>query len=297
MTGPAGDRGRGDRPGIRSGDWASLAARANVGGWTAAAAATAALILAGAFIAHHALADEGEDKGREEAILIDLAPPSPALLALPPPPPPAPEAEPEKLDQPEPDAAPEQPAAEDTPELAELEEMEPDLSEALPEPVIDPLPLPEPEPKPEPKPDPKPEPKPKPKAKEKAPEKPKAEKPKKKAAQAPAPNAPEAQPAAKASAPLPKGREQDLKAKWGNGIRARVQRRSASSGAGRGTVTVGLTVSRSGQLSKAWVSASSGNAKLDAAAVKAVKSAAPFKAAPEGLTDSSYSFSLPITFD
>ena len=44
------------------------------------------------------------------------------------------------------------------------------------------------------------------------------------------------------------------------------------------------------------IAQSSGQPALDAAALKAVKSAAPFARAPKGLTAASYSFSLPITF-
>jgi protein TonB len=46
----------------------------------------------------------------------------------------------------------------------------------------------------------------------------------------------------------------------------------------------------------AGIAQSSGAAALDAAALKAVKAAAPYPRAPKGLTEASYSFTLPITF-
>jgi protein TonB len=51
-----------------------------------------------------------------------------------------------------------------------------------------------------------------------------------------------------------------------------------------GTVTVRLTVTRSGALADLSIAASSGNAALDEAALKAVRAAGRFPAAPEGLS-------------
>ncbi len=98
---------------------------------------------------------------------------------------------------------------------------------------------------------------------------------------------------------LSKAAAADLKASWGATIRARVERRKSYPAAAEGAtgkVTVRLTVRRDGALSGVTVAKSSGNAALDAAAVRAVKAAATFPAAPDGLTDARYSFTLPMSF-
>ena len=98
---------------------------------------------------------------------------------------------------------------------------------------------------------------------------------------------------------LSQARINDLTANWGATIRARIEKRKryplAADGAS-GTVTVRLTVTRSGALADLSVVASSGNAALDAAAVKAVRAAGRFPAAPEGLSQDSTSFTLPMRF-
>jgi protein TonB len=63
-----------------------------------------------------------------------------------------------------------------------------------------------------------------------------------------------------------------------------------------GTVKVRLEIAPTGALLALGIAQSSGQPALDAAALKAAKSAAPFARAPKGLTEASYSFSLPITF-
>lgn len=101
------------------------------------------------------------------------------------------------------------------------------------------------------------------------------------------------------AATLSKATVNDLRASWGAGIRMRIERRKVYPSAARnasGTVTVRLTVSRAGQLLGVSLAKSSGNAALDQAAIKAVNAARKFKAAPKGLTDSQYSFSLPMRF-
>ncbi|MBN2631673.1 MAG: energy transducer TonB [Rhodobacteraceae bacterium] len=90
-----------------------------------------------------------------------------------------------------------------------------------------------------------------------------------------------------------------MKADWGAAIRARIERRKSYPAAAKGAsgkVSLRLSISRAGQLTGASVAASSGNAALDQAALRAVRSAGRFPAAPKGLTDASYSFTLPITF-
>ncbi|MDO9637836.1 MAG: energy transducer TonB [Pseudotabrizicola sp.] len=181
-----------------------------------------------------------------------------------------------------------------------------------PPPPPEPEPLPEPEPDPVPEPEPEPEQRPKPRpadlARPNPPEAPKA-------AAKPAPQTPSAGQAAQRAAGSGGGaqagdsgsaqaatrsaaQQNDLKAGWGASIRSRIERRKAYPAAARGaagTVTVRLTVSRSGQLAGVAIAKSSGNAALDQAAVRAVQSAR-YPAAPAGLTDASYSFTLPMTF-
>ncbi|MBK8441626.1 MAG: energy transducer TonB [Rhodobacter sp.] len=104
--------------------------------------------------------------------------------------------------------------------------------------------------------------------------------------------------AAKAAGPT-KAQIADLKAEWGGKVRAKVERRRAYPSAAKGaagTVKVRITLAASGKLVGVSVAASSGNAALDAAAVKAVQAAGKFPAAPKGLADATYSFTLPMTF-
>jgi len=101
------------------------------------------------------------------------------------------------------------------------------------------------------------------------------------------------------AATLSKAKVNDLKAGWGAAIRARIERRKRYPSGARGassTVTVRLTVSRAGALAGVSVARSSGHPALDQAAVAAVRAAAGFPAAPMGLGDASYSFTLPMAF-
>lgn len=91
----------------------------------------------------------------------------------------------------------------------------------------------------------------------------------------------------------------DLRAAWGAKIRARIEsRKRYPAGAGRatGTVTLRLTISRAGALTGVSVTGSSGHTALDEAALRAVQAAGKFPAAPTGLAEASYSFTLPMTF-
>lgn len=105
--------------------------------------------------------------------------------------------------------------------------------------------------------------------------------------------------AQKAATAATKGQVKSLISRWGATIRKKVERRktypSAASGA-EGKVTLRLTVTRGGALAGVSVARSSGNAALDKAAVQAVSRAGSFAAAPDGLTDASYSFTLQISF-
>lgn len=115
-------------------------------------------------------------------------------------------------------------------------------------------------------------------------------------AAAPAPQ-PAAQSAAKSDPAASAGEAKALKADWGSKVRARINRKVAlPADSAPGTVKVRLEIAASGALLAVGIAQSSGQAALDAAALKAVKSAAPFARAPKGLSEPSYSFSLPITF-
>jgi protein TonB len=115
-------------------------------------------------------------------------------------------------------------------------------------------------------------------------------------AAAPAPQ-PAAQSAAKSDPAASAGEAKALKADWGSKVRARINRKVAlPTDSAPGTVKVRLEIAASGALLAVGIAQSSGQAALDAAALKAVKSAAPFARAPRGLSEPSYSFSLPITF-
>ena len=93
---------------------------------------------------------------------------------------------------------------------------------------------------------------------------------------------------------------QALAAQWGAAIRARIERRKtypASAGRAAGTVTLRLQVGADGRLAGVAVVTSSGNAALDAAAIRAVKSAGRLPKAPAGLGTSPASFTLPLRFE
>ena len=101
------------------------------------------------------------------------------------------------------------------------------------------------------------------------------------------------------TATLSKARINDLQAGWGASIRARIEARKrypAQAGGASGKVTLRLMVTRAGELAGVSVAKSSGSAVLDAAALKAVKSAGRFTKAPKGLDQARYSFTLPMSF-
>lgn len=98
---------------------------------------------------------------------------------------------------------------------------------------------------------------------------------------------------------LSKARINDLKSGWGSEIRARIEARKrypAQANGASGKVTLRLTITRDGRLSAVSVAKSSGSAVLDAAAVRAVKATGRFSHAPKGLSEASYSFTLPMSF-
>jgi protein TonB len=186
-------------------------------------------------------------------------------------------------------------------------EAPPALPEMAPRPMPAPLalalpetaPEPPPETPPPPKPQPEPEPEPAPKA-EKKPAKPAA----KPSAARPAQRAQGAgggsargnqQPGAVASASA--GQIRSAVAEWGAAIRARVERhrRAPELGPGQGgRVTLRLNVARDGALQGVSVVKSSGDARVDRAALTAVRRAGRFPPAPSVLGKPSYGFNLPV---
>jgi protein TonB len=130
---------------------------------------------------------------------------------------------------------------------------------------------------------------------------------------APAPEAPPAQAAAGGAAAQGNGsqaegtgtdapssaRLDEAKSGWGAKIRARIERRKdypAAADGASGKVTLALVVGRDGRLVGVDIAASSGNAALDHAALKAVERAGRFPAAPRALTEARYSFALSVSF-
>ena len=79
-------------------------------------------------------------------------------------------------------------------------------------------------------------------------------------------------------------------------VYARIRSRRFNPGGGRGTVIVRFTVRRGGGASAIRISRSSGNKKLDRAALSIVRRASPFPHFPTGLYAKSLSFSVPISF-
>lgn len=94
-----------------------------------------------------------------------------------------------------------------------------------------------------------------------------------------------------------KARQQSLQAQWGASIRARIDRRKrAPRGGGSGTVVLSVSVAPSGALLAVSVRKSSGDGRLDQAALTAAQAAGRFAKAPKELTQPRYTFSLPVRF-
>ncbi|MCL3882318.1 TonB family protein [Marivita sp. GX14005] len=83
--------------------------------------------------------------------------------------------------------------------------------------------------------------------------------------------------------------------KWGAQVTSALRRaHRVPRGAGRGTVDLVLTLTPAGQVSAVSITASSGSARLDRAALAAVR-LARFPPAPKGLTEPAYRFSQRLT--
>lgn len=83
--------------------------------------------------------------------------------------------------------------------------------------------------------------------------------------------------------------------RWNSAVRAAVARRAGAVRGMRGTVRVSFVVSASGAIVSARVSGSSGNDRLDRAALGMVRSAR-VPAPPAGLSGSRHAFAIPLTF-
>ncbi|NGO54871.1 energy transducer TonB family protein [Allomesorhizobium camelthorni] len=83
-------------------------------------------------------------------------------------------------------------------------------------------------------------------------------------------------------------------ARWHNSVRAAIARRVGGLRGVEGTVNISFMVTASGRVRSARVSRSSGNSRLDNAAVRAVRSAR-VPAPPAELGGSTHSFSIPLT--
>lgn len=90
----------------------------------------------------------------------------------------------------------------------------------------------------------------------------------------------------------------DLIQIWGGKIRHAVERKKTYPRSSRraGTTHIAMTVSRTGGLVAARVQKSSGSDRLDSAAMRAIKAAAPYQAAPSDLSGASFNFVLPVVF-
>ncbi|MBY6048461.1 energy transducer TonB [Vannielia litorea] len=95
---------------------------------------------------------------------------------------------------------------------------------------------------------------------------------------------------------LSASQKQNLMAQWGAQIRSRIERRKRSPG-GRGRVVMRISVAASGQVTGVGIVRSSGNARLDRAALQAVRSAGRMPRAPKQLGGGTQSFNLPMDFN
>lgn len=209
-------------------------------------------------------------------------------------------ARPQELQAPEvlQEAALKRPEMQDQPLRPKTQPQQMVLDQQIKTPTVEttPPPPPPPEPEPEPKPKVKPEPKPKPKAKPSDRNKAASQgSVTQKAAGTGGTQQAGSSDTSKVKA-LSKGKEAKLLTVWGSKIRTRIERRKKSPRGvkGGGTTHLNLRVSPAGQLLSVSVAKSSGNAKLDRAALSAVKRAGKFPKAPKELGKQSYRFSIPI---
>ncbi|MEC7256411.1 MAG: TonB family protein, partial [Pseudomonadota bacterium] len=86
---------------------------------------------------------------------------------------------------------------------------------------------------------------------------------------------------------------------WGGQIRSRIERqkRFPRNVRASGRVVVRITVTPDGRVAGASIARSSGTAAFDQAALQAVSRSGRLPRAPQGLTDATYTFSLPMDFN
>ena len=190
-----------------------------------------------------------------------------------------------------PEAQPEPETAQTEPEEARPVEAEPDApliaEEKTVEAVTPEVAVPLPQPRPERQVAERPEP---PKRK---PARKKAEIVDRKAKEAADPPKRTPQPASQASAA---SRAPDVDpSRWNSAVRAAIARRASAVRGMRGTVRVSFVVSTSGAIVSASVSGSSGNDRLDQAALSMVRSAR-VPAPPAGLGGARHAFAIPLSF-
>lgn len=188
----------------------------------------------------------------------------------------------------------------EAPEMPSMDiaELPPPPPEPEPAPEPEPLPDTRPEPRPEPQPDPDPEPAPRAEPRQPQPAPPPADSVAEQRAAGSGgganAGASSAQTAAASAA-----RAENLRASWRAAVQARVARSiSYPREAGRAEFVVGITfsVALNGRVSGVALSRSSGNAALDAAALRVARAVRRLPAAPAGLSDGAYTFDTPLTF-
>ncbi|MBO9402660.1 energy transducer TonB [Shimia sp. R9_3] len=96
------------------------------------------------------------------------------------------------------------------------------------------------------------------------------------------------------TASVSNAKRKSLARKWANAARARIAQRTPS-GVGEGTATVRITVSVDGKVSGIFLLKSSGNTRLDQAALKSVRAAGRMPKAPAGLGVPSLKMDIPIS--
>lgn len=84
--------------------------------------------------------------------------------------------------------------------------------------------------------------------------------------------------------------------RYASRVRARILSRRPGSGGRRGTTVISFQVTRSGGLSWARISRSSGSGSLDSRALSAVRRASPFPKPPAGARSGQLRFSIPFRF-
>lgn len=167
-------------------------------------------------------------------------------------------------------------------EQAESDEAEPETAELVTPEVVLPLPQPRPEPPAEQKVERK---KPAPKKAETVKDRKPVERPKRVTGQ------PSSSVQASAASQAPKVDP----SRWNSAVRTAIARRASAVRGMQGTVRVSFVVGSSGAIVSASVTGSSGDARLDRAALGMVRSAR-VPAPPEGIGGTRHAFAIPLTF-